>query len=78
MNHPPRFPALPYHIELVISYADLKFHSGTSYRACSFIHHSTHDDKALYYRRLRPPLKSWTPTRDYQPPLLDGMPLVHR
>lgn len=76
-HHPPRFPDLPYHIELVISYADLKFHSGTSYKACSFTHHSTNDDKALYYRRLLPPRKAWHPTRSYQPGLLPDMPLVH-
>lgn len=77
-HHPPRFPNLPYHIELIISYADLRYHTGTAYRACSFTHHSTQNDLALYYRRLHPPMKAWTPTREYQPPLFDGMPLVHR
>ena len=76
-HHPPRFPDLPYHIELVISYADLKFHSGAAYRACSFTHLGTNNDLSLYYRRLQAPLKAWTPTRPYQRGLLPNMPLVH-
>jgi hypothetical protein len=77
-HHPPRFPSLPYHIELVISYADLRHHTGTSYRACSFTEHSRRADKALFIRRLNPPLRSWQPQRTYQIPLFEGIPIKHQ
>lgn len=34
--HPPRFPAEPYHIQKIISYADSRYHNGTIYRAANF------------------------------------------
>lgn len=34
--HPPRFPDQPYHIRKIISYADLRYHVGTVYRAANY------------------------------------------
>lgn len=78
-HHPPVFPNLPYHIELIISYCELAHHDGTAYRACSFERagKTTDGTKELYVKRLKPPRKRWTPTEAYQPPLFDFMPLVH-
>lgn len=72
-HHPPPFPDLPYHIELVISYADLRYHTGTAYRASGFTLHGEKDGKALYYRRLKPPLKSWL-SLNYRPVQLTLLP----
>lgn len=76
-HHPPVFPALPYHITLVISYCELRHHDGTAYRACSFVDGGKTSDgtKELYYRNLRQPLKSWAMPENVQQPLFEGMPL---
>lgn len=76
-HHPPPFPDLPYHIELVISYADMRYHQGTAYLASGFTLHGFNDWKALYYRRLKPPLKSWLSLnhRPVQLTLLPNTPL---
>lgn len=77
-HHPPVFPELPYHIELIISYADLRFHTGTAYRAAGFTQVSRPDaDKALFYRRLKSPRWMWAPNGDVQLPLFDGVPLIY-
>jgi len=34
--HPPRFPDQPYHVRLVISYADTRYHQGVIYKAANF------------------------------------------
>lgn len=34
--HPPRFLSEPYHVRVIISYADTRFHSGVIYRAANF------------------------------------------
>jgi len=79
IHHPPRFPHLPYHIELIISYCELAHHDGTAYRACSFTSAGKTNDgtKEVYVKWLRRPLKSWAPSRPAQLPLFDGMPLIH-
>lgn len=81
-HHPPRFPSQPYHIEVVISYCDLDHHDGKAYRASGFTWggYSSDMSKELYYRKLRPPLKAWKPTREYQMPLplFSDLPLVHK
>jgi hypothetical protein len=77
-HHPPRFPTLPYHIELVVSYADHRFHRGTAYKACNFQAWGQNDGKTLYIYRLRAPRWHWTPEQAHIPvqhPLLEGMPL---
>ena len=80
-HHPPRFPNQPYHIEVVISYCDLDHHDGKAYRASGFEWGGWSNDKSkeVYFRKLRPPLKSWKPTREFQMPLplFADMPLVH-
>lgn len=78
-HHPPRFPGLPYHVELVISYCELSHHDGTAYRASGFALHGLTGDrtKELYVRTLKPPLKRWQPSRSMQLPLFEGMPLIH-
>jgi hypothetical protein len=78
-HHPPRFPDLPYHIEVIISYCDLAHHDGKAYRASGFTWNGYSQDhsKEVYYRRLTPPLKRWQPTGPVQMPLLVGFPLVH-
>jgi hypothetical protein len=61
VHHPPRFPELPYHILLVISYCELKHHDGTGYRASNFSDFGLTQDgtKEVYFRSLRPPRFSW-------------------
>jgi hypothetical protein len=70
---------LPYHIVLIISYCELAHHDGTAYRASGFTRWGLTSDgtKELYIRRLKAPLKRWTPARPVQWPLLNEMPLVH-
>lgn len=62
-HHPPRFPHLPYEIELIISYADRRHHDGTAYRACSFEYVANRGQKDLYIKRLRPRRQSWNINR---------------
>ncbi len=59
-HHPPVFPELPYHIELIVSYCELTHHDGTGYRASGFEGHGRTADgsKEIYVRRLRRP--RWT------------------
>jgi len=77
-HHPPVFPDLPYHVALIISYADLRFHTGTAYRAAGFTQTGRRNgDKALFYRRLNLPRWNWTPSRSVQLPLLPGTPIIH-
>lgn len=78
-HHPPRYPDLPYHIEVIISYCDLSHHDGKAYRASGFTWNGFTSDKSkeVYYRRLAPPLKRWQPTAPVQMPLFTGFPLVH-
>lgn len=77
IHHPPRFPELPYHIELVISYCELAHHDGTAYRASGFVTAGLTSDgtKEIYCRKLKAPRKRWSPEREVQWPLLAGMPL---
>ena len=67
--HPPVYPGLPYHIEVIVSYCQLDHHDGTGYRASGFhsIGLSSDKTKEVYIRRLHAPRKSWKPT---QPKLL--------
>jgi len=62
-HHPPVFPELPYHIELVVSYCELQHHDGVGYRASNFesLGLSTDKTKEIYLRRLRLPSWSWAP-----------------
>lgn len=62
--HPPRFPDLPYHITLIISYCQLDHHDGVGYRASGFqsIGFTSDRTKEIYLRRLKMPQKSWKPT----------------
>lgn len=77
-HHPPRYPALPYHIELIISYADLRYHTGIAYRASNFTLHGIADGKALYTRHLKPPRWKWQPRMaTAQLPLFEGMALKY-
>lgn len=80
-HHAPRYPDLPYHVELIISYCELAHHDGTAYRASGFerIGLSGDGSKEVYARRLKPPLKRWSPTRPVQYPLIAdlGLPIVH-
>lgn len=78
-HHPPRYPDLPYHIEVIISYCDLNHHDGTAYRASGFQWngYSADRSKEVYYRRLKPPRKSWRPVAPVQMPLFADMPLLH-
>jgi hypothetical protein len=81
IHHPPRYPDQPYHIEVIISYCDLNHHDGKAYRASGFQWNGYSGDKTkeIYFRKLRPPMKSWKPGhRPVQIPLpLFDMPLVH-
>ena len=79
VHHPPRYPDLPYHIEVIISYCDLSHHDGKAYRASGFTWNGFSQDKSkeVYYRRLTLPLKRWQPTQPVQLPLFAGMPLIH-
>jgi len=66
LHHPPVFPHLPYHIELVISYCERAHHDGTGYRAAGFEKWpqlTADGTKEIYLRRLRPPRWRWTPTQ---------------
>lgn len=58
-HHPPVYPDLPYHIELILSYCDRKHHQGVGYRAANFTRWGQTSDltKDIYIRRLRRP--SW-------------------
>ena len=81
-HHPPRFPELPYHIELVISYCELKHHEGTAYRASNFqkVGKTSDGTKELYAYRLKKPRWNWTPARHKMPiqmPLLEGFGLSY-
>jgi hypothetical protein len=61
-HHPPVFPELPYHVELVISYCELEHHDGAGYRAANFRRwpELTRDGrKEIYFRRLRAPRFEW-------------------
>lgn len=65
-HHPPVFPELPYHIELIISYCELEHHDGTGYRAANFERwpELTRDGKKeIYFRRLRAPRLKWQPAQ---------------
>jgi hypothetical protein len=68
-HHPPRFPDLPYHIEVIVSYCDLAHHDGTAYRASNFrwIGYTSDRTKEVYARTLRPPRKRWTLDMAEQP-----------
>lgn len=59
-HHPPVYPHLPYHIELVLSYCDRAHHQGTGYKASGFTHFGETSDKTkdIYIRRLSRP--RWT------------------
>jgi hypothetical protein len=80
-HHPPRYPEQPYHIELIISYCERNHHTGLAYRASGFRQHGYSRDgtKEVYIRRLKKPLKRWTPAvhSTIQLPLFDGMPLKY-
>lgn len=69
-HHPPRFPDRPYHVEIVVSYADNRFHKGTAYKACNFQEWGQSDGKTLYIYRLPPPRWAWQPTM-----IWGGLPL---
>lgn len=60
-HHPPRFPELPYHIELIVSYCDRAHHQGIGYRAAGFEHFGETEDKTkdIYFRRLKKPNRRW-------------------
>lgn len=62
-HHPPVYPQLPYHIEIVLSYCDLRHHDGTGYRASGFQRFGTTQDqtKETYIRRLKRPRWLWQP-----------------
>lgn len=77
-HHPPRFPARPYHIRLIISYADLRHHAGTAYRASNFKLWGVQHNKALYVRHLKQPVWQWQQTGLIaQYPLLPDMPIFY-
>lgn len=80
IHHPPRYPELPYHIEVIVSYCDLQHHDGTAYRASGFrwIGYTTDRKKEVYARNLLPPLKRWRMPGDVQIPLPGfGAPLKY-
>jgi hypothetical protein len=60
-HHPPRFPQLPYYIELIISYCDNSHHEGTGYRASNFRSVGVTSDctKEVYVYRLPAPRWEW-------------------
>lgn len=79
-HHPPRYPELPYHIELVISYCELLHHEGIGYRASNFksIGKTSDSTKELYAYWLKSPRWKWMPETHPEPiqkPLLAEMPL---
>ncbi len=67
-HHPPVYPELAYHVELILSYCDREHHQGTGYRAAGFsLWGETSDGtKDIYLRHLRPP--TWI----CQPSLIPG------
>jgi hypothetical protein len=77
-HHPPRFPHLPYHIRILISYCQLEHHDGTGYKAAGFksIGLSNDGEKEVFIRQLANPKYNWQPRGYYQkaliPPPLDG------
>lgn len=62
-HHPPPYPELPYHVELILSYCDRAHHQGTGYRAAGFemIGQTTDGTKDVYARRLKRPQWSYVP-----------------
>lgn len=81
-HHPPRYPDLPYHIEVVISYCDLDHHDGAAYRASGFTWNGYTADrtKEVYYRLLKTPRYVWqiqNTDKTAQLPLMADMPLVY-
>ncbi len=60
-HHPPRFPELPYHILLLVSYCQLDHHDGTAYKAAGFesIGLTNDGSKEIYIRRFRQPKYRW-------------------
>ena len=61
VHHPPRYPHLPYHIELIISYCDLLHHEGTGYRASNFKSFGVTSDrtKEVYFYQMQAPRWKW-------------------
>ena len=61
-HHPPRYPELPYHIRVLLSYCQLDHHDGISYRAAGFCSIGFTDDgkKEVYMRRFRHPKAVWS------------------
>lgn len=75
-HHPPRYPDQPYHLRLLLSYADLRYHRGTAYQASNFKLHATANGKALYVRQLPAPRWTWQPSMTRaQLPLFTGLPI---
>lgn len=74
-HHPPVFPELPYHIELIISYCDLGHHDGTGYRASNFHKWGLTSDgtKEIYYRRLKAPRFKYEPVPEPQRSLFEAV-----
>lgn len=60
-HHPPRFPHLPYHIRILLSYCQLDHHDGTGYRAAGFESFGFTDDgkKEIYIRKFHQPKYIW-------------------
>lgn len=73
-HHPPVFPELPYHIELIISYCDLGHHDGTGYRASNFQKWGLTSDgtKEIYFRRLKAPRFKYEPVPEAQQSLFEA------
>lgn len=78
-HHPPRFPARPYHIRLLISYCELAHHDGTGYRASGFVRWGKTSDgtKEVYVRQLPVPRYEWRPSAPVQWPLLENIPILY-
>lgn len=64
-HHPPRFPDLPYHILVLLSYCQLSHHDGVGYRAAGFqsIGKTSDGEKEIYVRRLPAPKYVWRPAQ---------------
>ncbi len=64
-HHPPVFPALPYHILILLSYCQLAHHDGVGYRAAGFksIGLSSDGEKEVYVRPFGKPKYIWQPTQ---------------
>lgn len=64
-HHPPRFPELPYHIRVLISYCQLEHHDGVGYRAAGFdsIGLSSDGLKEVYVRPFPRPKYIWQPNQ---------------